>query len=78
MSLNAGGSGTWNVRTAFNTFKRTDTNDFNHSPLGLIPPVITVRSDYQTKLFIPTLDPDNDIVRCRRPINPNECGSKLI
>ena len=77
MALNAGGSGPWEVKTLFNTHKRSDTFNYNISPLGLIPPVVTVRSNYNTKLFIPTLDSDNDIVRCRRPTITSECGSKI-
>lgn len=77
MTLNAGGSGQWNVQTLFNTYKRSDTSNFNISPLGLIPAIVTVRSDYQTKLYIPSLDSDNDIVRCRRPTSFNECGSNF-
>jgi hypothetical protein len=77
MALNAGGSGPWNVQTQFNTYKRSDTLNYNISPVGLIPPIVTVRSDYNTKLYIPSLDSDNDIVKCRRPTANNECGGKI-
>ncbi len=74
--MTLGGVGPWNIRTVFDTFKRLDISDYNTSPISYIPPIITVRSNYLTKLFIHTADSNFDFVRCRKATDASECGCK--
>lgn len=76
--VTGGSTAYWEIKTSFSTFARSDTNKINSSPKTLIAPVIRVRSDMAQSILIPTIDSDNDEVRCRwSDPTKNECASIL-
>jgi hypothetical protein len=48
-----------------NMVARTDTNLLNNPPIALVDPIITVYSGNDTKIVIPVLDIDEDLILCK-------------
>ena len=59
--------------------RRADTNEFNDSPITLVPPVFLVRLGSVLRIPILTYDRDGDDIRCRwSELEKNECGGNQI
>jgi hypothetical protein len=48
--------------------------NYNHPPVATIISPIYIPVGIQQNIFIPTIDADNDEVRCRLANGTNECG----
>ena len=65
---------TWSISCLINLQMRSDGN-YNHPPVATIISPIYIPVGIQQTILIPTIDADNDQVRCRFANGTNECGS---
>ncbi len=66
----------WELRAKYSTFIRNDTNRLNTSPITLVPPIFRLEKGKEHLIRIPTVDLDDDLVKCRwSQAEHNECAS---
>jgi hypothetical protein len=66
-------SKSWNITCVIDIRLRPD-GTFNHPPVATIISPIYIPVGIQESIFIPTIDADNDQVRCRFANGPGECA----
>jgi hypothetical protein len=64
---------TWSIPCLISLVLRSD-GSYNSPPVATIISPIYIPVGIQQKIFIPTIDADNDQVRCRFANGTNECG----
>jgi hypothetical protein len=74
LSLPSGTSNTdWSISCLIN-LKMRSNGSYNNPPVATIISPIYIPVHIQQSIFIPTIDADNDPVRCRFANGTNECG----
>lgn len=63
----------WSVRSVI-TLQRRSNGKHNTPPVAVMISPIFVPADTAQAIFIPTMDADNDQVRCRFATTPDECA----
>ncbi len=71
----SGSSNTWSIACTIDLIIRSDTGKINTPPVATMISPIYIPVGKRTSLFIPTIDGDNDIVRCRFGNSTTECQS---
>ena len=77
LSLPAGSGSlntTWSISCLINLQMRSDGSGYNHPPVSTIISPIYIPVGIQQVILVPTIDADNDQVRCRFANGTNECG----
>ena len=78
-ALSLPGSGTssaaWSISCLINLQMRSDGGGYNHPPVSTIISPMYIPVGIQQVILLPTIDADNDQVRCRFANGTNECGT---
>ncbi len=64
----------WSIACTIDLRPRSDTGKLNTPPVATIISPVDIPVGVQTALFIPTIDSDNDVVRCRFSNSTDECS----
>ncbi|XP_052767039.1 uncharacterized protein LOC128207891 [Mya arenaria] len=59
----------WHLQTRIRPHIRDDTNSRNHCPRFMAKPSYRIKPNTTTKIEIPFMDKDGDLVRCSQPIH---------
>ena len=74
-STSGSSSTSWSIACLINLQMRSGGGGYNNPPAATIISPIYIPVGIPQNIFIPTIDADNDNVRCRFANGTNECGS---